>query len=709
MISQLFLKVLNMSLTASLVILFVLVARLILRKAPRIFSYCLWAAVLFRLLCPVSFSSSLSLFGALGNAQVEQGSLEYISEEMLVGTQEQLQSPVTNQVAKPGQLIQQEKRPDMDFVYPTTILVLSFLWIAGVVVIAVYDMVTLQKFQSKLEGAVKVRENIYTSTLPTPFVMGMFRPRIYLPANLQGEEREYILLHEQIHIRRGDHLMKLLASVALCIHWFNPLVWVAFFLSSKDMEMSCDEAVLRKMGNRVKKEYSASLLNLATAKRVISGVPLAFGEGNTGSRIKNVLGYKKPAIIVVCIAVVVCLVLGICLVSNPTTESDGEQSYFFQRLTSFFSPDEDASGSPEDNIAGRENQADRNGAEDADNQVTTGQQAEQKSEEAVQNSQSAEQSQQEATDETAENTFYLSVRNISVEDRTIDVYIGADITSYEGGAPYLFAPDCVFEVNYQMDKLEYEQVSFETFAQIINNGHAHLEAPVLNNPCFVTMDEGGEQISHIRLQTVYESKGIGYDSYPNESGSYIYHYLKEEYGENVLEEQFQLVSTLEADIADCDGMESIEIYIGVLEEYEEVGLLLYKNAQGELLRVDGEYSSAYPTTYYVNETPEGSYLMRIHAENRDTHGEYNYYVYRMGEDGSIKNIAGSYFYWSSSEIYDEELFRQWVDNLNGYFKGSQLLMESREDEIGVSEPVDEECYSFDNLDDFTKYYEVTLY
>lgn len=199
----------------------------------------------------------------------------------------------------------------------------TWIWLTGMLVLGGYSIITLLQLKKRLRGATQEKENVYISErITTPFVYGIFRPRIYLPANLKMEEKEYILLHEQIHIKRGDHFAKIAAFLALCLHWFNPLVWAAFFLSGKDMEMSCDEAVIRKIGDEVKKEYSTSLLALSSGKRIVNGIPLAFGEGETGSRIKNILRYKKPAVLAVVLGVVLCVILAVVLLTNP--EESGE-------------------------------------------------------------------------------------------------------------------------------------------------------------------------------------------------------------------------------------------------------------------------------------------------------------------------------------------------------------------------------------------------
>ena len=198
--------------------------------------------------------------------------------------------------------------------------VATVIWMMGVLAMGIYSIVSYLKLRFKLRVAIPLRENIFIADdIKSPFVVGLIRPRIYLPCNLSEKEQEYIILHEKHHTKRLDHVMKALAFIALAIHWFNPLVWVAFILSGKDMEMSCDEAVIRKVGSHVRADYSASLLTLATGRRIIAGTPLAFGEGDTKGRIHNLAKWKKPARWIVILSVVLCLILAVCLLTNPNT------------------------------------------------------------------------------------------------------------------------------------------------------------------------------------------------------------------------------------------------------------------------------------------------------------------------------------------------------------------------------------------------------
>lgn len=331
-IEKVFLGILNMSLTASIVILAVLIVRLFLRKVPKIFSYLLWMVVLFRLLCPFSFEADFSLLGVLTETTQEQGKETFAPMQggffEMINVTPDRDLPVhahTLDTSKGVQAGGATVTEPLD-VKEIALKVASVIWLVGVGSLLIYSVVTLFSLKGKLKTAEPVGDNVYvTKAVDTPFVIGVIKPGIYLPAQLLEDEKSYILMHERIHIKRGDHIVKIVGFLALCLHWFNPLVWLSFFLLGKDMEMSCDEAVIRKAGGDVKKEYSASLLSLATGKRIVNGVPLAFGEGDTGSRIRNVLKYKKPATIVAVIALVVCVVVAAVLLANPgkQKQSDG--------------------------------------------------------------------------------------------------------------------------------------------------------------------------------------------------------------------------------------------------------------------------------------------------------------------------------------------------------------------------------------------------
>lgn len=319
-------KILNMSLTASVAIVFVLLLRLLLKKAPKVISYAIWAVVLIRLLCPVSIESGLSLFDLFDTPTVDMtehsSAVEYIPSNIVHTEFPEVVLPVPGVGEAITEVLPQGEEQLRADPLEGPIFIATYIWWGGILVMAIYGIVTYLRLRRRLITASPLRDNIYLADdIDSPFVMGLIRPKIYLPSAMEEREQSYILLHEQHHIRRLDHVVKALAFVALCIHWFNPLVWVAFILSGKDMEMSCDEAVVKKLGTQIRADYTASLLSLATGKRIIAGMPLAFGEGNTKGRIKNLANWKKPAFWVVLVAVIVCIMLAIGLLTNPKQDS----------------------------------------------------------------------------------------------------------------------------------------------------------------------------------------------------------------------------------------------------------------------------------------------------------------------------------------------------------------------------------------------------
>ena len=309
-------ELLRINLVASFVILIVLAARLILKRAPKVFSYALWAIVLIRLLIPVSIPSPVSVIpdtpaasGAVINSALPEIEFETLWDQKQNYYESQNTSSENVQV-----YVSRTMEP---MVY------LSLAWLVGIAGMFLYSGISYLKIRKKVQIAVPLRDNIWIADdIKSPFVIGFLKPKIYLPNNLGEQEQEYIILHEQHHIRRLDHVIKTLAFLALTIHWFNPLVWIAFVLACKDMEMSCDEAVICKLGAEVRADYSASLLTLATGHRIIAGTPLAFGEGDTKGRIKNLAKWKKPAIWVLVLTIIICLILGVCLLTDRVSRQN---------------------------------------------------------------------------------------------------------------------------------------------------------------------------------------------------------------------------------------------------------------------------------------------------------------------------------------------------------------------------------------------------
>ncbi len=313
--TAIFERVLNMSLTGSIVIAVVLLARLLLRRAPKIYSYMLWAVVLFRLLCPISLSAGLSVLKPLP-VTTSQG-LSTVTYR-----------PVEPVIPASGEIGQEDARPESaETVKAKTgaqaMTLAAAVWLTVGGALAGCSLVQYTVLRRKLREAVPYRGEILISDkIRTPFVMGVLSPKIYLPWDTPQEERRFIIAHERQHIHRGDPLWKLLGYAALCVHWFNPLVWLAFFLGGKDMEMSCDEAVLNRLGEDIRADYSQALLRLATHKRLIAGMPLAFGEGETKGRVRNMARWRRPKVWVSGICAVLCLVvLAVCALNPQKSDS----------------------------------------------------------------------------------------------------------------------------------------------------------------------------------------------------------------------------------------------------------------------------------------------------------------------------------------------------------------------------------------------------
>lgn len=321
---RLFITILKMSLTASIVIVFVILVRMVLKKAPKVFSYALWIVVLFRLLCPFAPESFLSLIPSAWVVSVED---EGNNAAQVVQIETGL-SMVDNQVNDffaqhpyHGNPAWVEEAPLME---PSPLqaeddlggyIIPSVIWLAGMAVLLIYSVLSMLRLRKQLIEAIPLEGETHVwiaDHISSAFVIGMFQPRIYLPSDLPDSERDYVLLHERSHIHRFDYIFQALAWLAVSIHWFNPLVWLAFRLAGKDMEMSCDEAVLRRMGQDIRADYSSSLLRLSAGARLPAG-PLAFGDGDLTDRIKHVLDYKKPALWGIAVALVVVLVAGITL------------------------------------------------------------------------------------------------------------------------------------------------------------------------------------------------------------------------------------------------------------------------------------------------------------------------------------------------------------------------------------------------------------
>ena len=336
--TRLFPEILNMSLTGSIVILAVLVIRFFLRKAPKKWSYLLWLVVAFRLICPVSLPSPVSLLGAVHAPVTTQGTIEYIPQN-IVSPQTPVISPVT---PSPAPSTPNAVMPDVTTsapqlpVAPEPISVtdiLPVIWLMGMAVVLIYSVVSYLRLRHRLAEAILYHENVWQSDkVHSPFILGLFRPRIYIPFGLDEQTLGYVLAHEHCHLKRKDHIIKPLAFLLLTLHWFNPLCWLAFHLMGRDMEMSCDEQVLTlEDGDR--KVYSTALLSFAANRRFPAPSPLAFGEGEVRPRITNALNWNAPKLWVTAVAGALCVVVLLLCALNPLSTRHSYPFGFYYRVS----------------------------------------------------------------------------------------------------------------------------------------------------------------------------------------------------------------------------------------------------------------------------------------------------------------------------------------------------------------------------------------
>ena len=309
-----FLKLVNLSISASWLILAVLVLRFVLKKAPKWVMPLLWGVVALRLVCLFSIESALSLIP----------SAETIPSEIVTETREPVlyeqatldivTNPTLPSAAEvPVGVSRQQAQVDFN--------IYSVLWLAGMAALLVHALVSAEKLKRKLATAILLRDNIYESEfVDSPFVFGVVKPNIYLPMHMDEGTAAYVIAHERAHLARRDHWWKVLGYLVLALHWFNPLVWVAYILFCRDIELACDEKVVKGLDGAARADYSQALLSCAAPKRAVAACPLAFGEGNIKTRVKSALHYKKPAFWVAAAAVLAVVIMAVCFLTNPKSE-----------------------------------------------------------------------------------------------------------------------------------------------------------------------------------------------------------------------------------------------------------------------------------------------------------------------------------------------------------------------------------------------------
>ena len=323
-----FLELFNMSITASWLVLAVLIFRFVFKKTPKSLRVVMWGLVAFRLICPFSFESVLSIIPTtetLSPQLVHSNSSVQVSGSKIldyVGN-----NPVFYELGiKNGSVVFNEiGAPDCDFINPLLIItyIASIIWIVGMAIMLLYTAISYLRIVKKVREATPLENNIWIcDNISTPFILGFVKPRIFIPSSMNDEDLKFVIAHEKAHIKRGDHLWKPLGFLLLTVYWFNPVLWVAYILFCRDIELACDEKVIKQMCVEIKKSYSEALINCSVSRKTISACPLAFSETGVKGRIKSVLNYKKPAFWVIVVAVVSAIAITVCFMTNPEAKDN---------------------------------------------------------------------------------------------------------------------------------------------------------------------------------------------------------------------------------------------------------------------------------------------------------------------------------------------------------------------------------------------------
>lgn len=319
--SALFLKIVNMNIAASWLVLAVLLLRLVLKKAPKWVSVLLWGIVAVRLVCPFSFESMLSLIP----------SAETIHPDIMMDRTPQIHTGINslNNVINP--IVYESFAPDpVASMNPLQLWIplAALIWIIGIVTMLLYTAISYLVLRRKVATAVLLRDNIFQSeNVDSPFVLGIVKPKIYLPFRIAGQNMEHVIAHENSHIRRKDHWWKPFGFLLLTLHWFNPLLWIGYVLLCRDIELACDEKVIKELDSEHRADYTAALVSCSVSRRSIAACPLAFGEVGVKERVKSVMHYKKPAFWLVIAAITACIVVAVCFLTDPPSEKEGSSDY----------------------------------------------------------------------------------------------------------------------------------------------------------------------------------------------------------------------------------------------------------------------------------------------------------------------------------------------------------------------------------------------
>ena len=311
-----FLKVFNMGFTASWLILVVVILRLLLRRAPKWISCLLWALVAVKLLCPFSLESAVSLIP----------SNEPLPEKIITGNTFRVNTGVGIMDSPVNEYLEDHYYEGVSVAADNgfhVMTALGMIWITGVILLLLYSFISYYRLHRLTRASVRLKDNIFAcDAVDTPFILGVVKPRIYLPSAMESAQTEYVLAHEWAHLKRGDHIWKPVGFLILTVYWFWPPCLLSYILFCRDIELACDERVIASLKQENRRSYAEALLSCSVKQSMVTACPLAFGEVGVKERIKNVLHYKKPAFWFVLVAIIACLAVAVCFLTNPKKEEE---------------------------------------------------------------------------------------------------------------------------------------------------------------------------------------------------------------------------------------------------------------------------------------------------------------------------------------------------------------------------------------------------
>lgn len=340
-----FLKLLNLSISASWLVLAVLVLRLVSKRSPKWMNVLLWGIVALRLMLPFSIESALSLIPSAET--VSPAVVQFDPAPTITSGVEFIDNAVNPSLSES---FAAAPLASVNPLYVWTYLA-GWVWLIGLGVMLLYALASYLRLRRRVSVSLPIQDNIYLcDAISSPFILGVVKPCIYLPSTLDEVQQQNVLAHERAHLARRDHWWKPLGFALLAVYWFNPVLWLAYALLCRDIELACDERVIRTMDESAIKTYSTVLLACSMPRKAVITCPLAFGEVGVKERVKNALHYKKPAFWVVAASVAVCVVVAVCFLTNPPTDTDAAGLVGFHREQVTYADVTDESGAQPSNV-----------------------------------------------------------------------------------------------------------------------------------------------------------------------------------------------------------------------------------------------------------------------------------------------------------------------------------------------------------------------